>query len=90
MRKPKLEIDKERKIIYQAIKDTMVKMKVDYCQSWWLTCKDNLLPINLSTSIINSRCKLLVKNGYLSINRKQTSSSMGVCYQLTDKNYGKI
>ena len=71
--------------IYSAIKKIMAEMNTEYCQSWWLNSKNFDLKSKLSTSKINQRCKLLVKQGYLIIDKSRTSTSMGICYRLTDK-----
>lgn len=71
--------------IYAAIKKVMADANTDYCQSWWLNTWNFDLKSKLSTSKINQRCKLLVKQGYLSIDKSRTSTSMGICYKLTDK-----
>lgn len=71
--------------IYAAIKKVMQETECDYCQSWWLNSKNFDLKSGLSTDKINQRCRLLVKQGYLTIDRSKTSTSEGTCYRLTDK-----
>lgn len=71
--------------IYAAIKQVMKEMNCDFCQSWWINSKNFSLKSGLSTAKINQRCKLLVKQGYLTIDKSKTSTSTGVCYRLTDK-----
>lgn len=79
------KINEEAKEIYFAIKQVMEKSGYDYCQSWWLNTKNFDLKSNLKTPQIVQRCKLLVKQGYLVIDIKNTSTSQGTCYKLTDK-----
>ncbi len=88
MRKGKAEITEETIAVYRAIKTTMKVMKTTYCQSWWLTCVGNYMPMMLSTPEVNRRAKYLIKFGYITIDKKQTSTSMGICYLLTDKPMG--
>ena len=83
----KEEINIEIISVYEAIIKTMGRMKTDRCQSWWLTAKDNTVNLNLTTQEVNRRCKTLIKNGYLKINDKYTSTSTGVSYMLTDKKF---
>lgn len=79
------QINKEAIEIYNAIKQIMKESNCNYCQSWWLNSKNFDLKSKLSTPKINQRCKLLVKQGYLYIDKENTSTSQGVCYKLTDK-----
>lgn len=71
--------------IYAAIKQVMKEANSHHCQSWWLNSKNFDLKSKLTTSKINQRCKLLVKQGYLTIDKANTSTSTGTCYLLTDK-----
>jgi len=71
--------------IYAAIKLVMKEVNSDRIQSWWINSKNFDLKSKLSTSKINQRCRLLVKQGYLTIDRSKTSTSNGTCYRLTDK-----
>lgn len=68
--------------IYAAIKSLLKQNATDYCQSWWIRFE---LDIKLSTSKVNQRCKNLVKQGYLTIDKSKTSTSCGISYKLTDK-----
>lgn len=83
--KTKNQIKEEAKEIYLAIKEVMSKSECDFCQSWWLNTKNFDLKSNLSTPQINQRAKLLVKQGYLTVDKTKTSTSYGTCYRLTDK-----
>jgi len=83
--KNKIQIKEEAKEIYFAIKEAMVRAKTDYCQSWWLNSKNFELKSKLSTPTINQRAKLLVKQGYLTIDKSKTKTSTGTSYKLTDK-----
>ena len=92
----KSEINKEVKEVYFAIKTIIDEAGYGYCQSWWLNTKNiplayptNIGKLNLSTKKINQRAKILVKKGLLIIDIKNTSTSMGVCYKLTDKSFLK-
>lgn len=83
--KPKNQINQEAKEIYLAIKQLMEKTGYDYCQSWWINTKNFELKSNLKTPQIVQRCRLLVKQGYLTIDKLKTSTSTGTCFRLTDK-----
>jgi hypothetical protein len=85
--KSKSEIDKEAKEIYFAIKQVMQVGEYDHCQSWWINTKNFELKSKLKTPQINQRCKLLIKKGLLTIDIKETSTSQGTCYRLTDKSF---
>lgn len=84
MLKTKIQINQEIKSVYEAIKKDMICRNVDYCQSWWIIAKDDVSNLPMSTRDINRRANILVKNGYLSIDKKHTSTSTGICYRLTD------
>lgn len=79
------QINLEALEIYNAIKQVMKETKYDFCQSWWLNSRNFDLRSKLKTPEINRRAHLLVKQGYLTIDKSRTSSSTGTCYQLTDK-----
>lgn len=81
------QIQEEAREIYFAIKEVMEKSKTDYCQSWWLNTRNFDLKSNLKTSHIVQRAKLLIRQGYLTIDKSNTSTSMGTSYKLTDKAY---
>lgn len=81
------EISKEVKEVYFAIIQIMRENDYDHCQSWWLNTKNFDLKSKLSTRKINQRASVLVKQGYLVIDKKNTSTSQGVCYKLTDKSF---
>lgn len=83
----KQQIKEEAKEIYFAIKQVMEKSGHDYCQSWWLNTRNFDLKSKLSTPKINQRCKLLIKMGLLVIDKSKTSTSSGVSYKLTDKDW---
>lgn len=83
--KSKNQINQEAKEIYFAIKQVMEKSGYDYCQSWWLNSKNFELKSNLKTPQIVQRCRLLVKQGYLTIDKSKTSTSSGTSFKLTDK-----
>lgn len=76
---------KEAKEVYQAIKETIQDMDTDHCQSWWLNKKNHPIGSKLTTAQINTRARMLVKEGYLEIDRKYTKPSCGTCYRLTNK-----
>ncbi len=80
-------VKQEATEIYSAIKQVMKKTGYDYCQSWWLNSKNFSLKSKLSTRQINQRAKLLVKEGYLIVDPENTSSSQGVRYKLTEKQF---
>jgi hypothetical protein len=71
--------------IYAAIKKTMEDLNTDHCQSWWLNPRNYDLKSKLPTRIINQRAKMLVKQGYLTIDSRFTSVSTGTSYKLTSK-----
>ncbi len=83
--KTKNQINQEAKEIYFAIKQVMEKSGYDYCLSWWLNSKNFELKSNLKTPQIVQRCKLLVRQGYLTIDKSKTSRGSGTWFQLTDK-----
>jgi hypothetical protein len=83
--KSKKQINEEAKEIYFAIKRIMELSETDYCQSWWLNTRNFKLMSDLKTPQITQRAKLLVKQGYLIIDKARTSTSTGTCYKLTDK-----
>jgi len=83
MEKSTVEINKESIDVYNEIVNTMEKMQVDYCQSWWLNYRNTSL--GLKTPKINQIAKKLVKQGYLMIDKSRTSTSTGTSYKLTDK-----
>lgn len=83
--KTKDKIQKEAEEIYFAIKQVMEKSGYDYCQSWWLNTRNFDLKSKLKTPQINQRCKLLIKQGYLTIDKNTTSTSTGTSYRLTSK-----
>lgn len=83
--KTKKEINEEAKEIYFAIKQIMERSETDYCQSWWLNTRNFDLKSKLKTPQINQRAKLLVKQGYLTIDKSNTKKSTGTSYKLTDK-----
>lgn len=85
--KKKKQIDEEAKEIYFAIKQIMERSETDYCQSWWLNTRNFDLKSGLETPEINQRAKLLVKQGFLSIDSSKTGPSTGTCYKLTDKQF---
>jgi hypothetical protein len=79
------QINEESKEIYFAIKHMIRESECDYCQSWWLNTRNFDLKSKLKTPQINQRAKLLVKQGYLIIDKSRTSTSTGTCYRLTNK-----
>ena len=83
------EISIESKEIYFAIKQVMKEKGCDHCQSWWLNSKNFQLKSKLSTQKINQKAKILIKQGYLTIDSKNTSTSEGTCYRLTNKSFLK-
>jgi hypothetical protein len=83
--KSKEEINNEAKEIYLAIIEAMKFSHSDYCQSWWINKRNVVLKSKLETPQINQRCKLLVKKGFLIIDKSKTSRSTGTSYKLTDK-----
>ena len=84
----KKQINKEIDEVYSAIKAEIESRTENYCQSWWLTSKwGGRLKNKYSTPKLNRRAKVLVKEGYLSINKKDTSTSKGTSYLLTNKTY---
>ena len=88
-RKLKKHIIEEAEEIYYAIIKTMNEMETDHCQSWWLNKNNFDLKSKLFTSKINRRARLLVRQGYLQINKSLTSTSTGTCYKLTEKIFPK-
>ena len=85
--KSKKLINAEAKEIYFAIKEIIAKKGGDSCQSWWLNTLNFDLKSRLPTPQINQRAKLLARQGYLTIDKSQTSTSCGTCYKLTGKQY---
>ena len=83
----KNEINNESAEIYFAIKQIIQETGYDHCQSWWLNTKNFNLKSKLSTQKINQRAKILVKQGFLTIDTKNTSTSQGTCYKLTNKSF---
>ena len=90
------EISKESKEIYFAIKHIIEETGYGYCQSWWLNSKNISLgypthigSLDLSTKKINQRAQFLIKKGLLIIDTTNTSTSMGICYRLTNKSFLK-
>ena len=78
------QIKTQSKEIYEAIIKMMELQGVDYCQSWWINTRNFELKQVLTTRQINYRAKLLVRDGYLTIDKDKTSTSMGTSYRLTD------
>lgn len=87
MAKTKKQIEEEVQEIKAAIKQVAEKSKTNYVQSWWLNTRNFTLKSPLTTGQINSRCRILVKRGELTIDQKTTGPSTGTCYVLTDKFY---
>jgi len=85
--KTKNEINDEAKEIYFAIKELMNKHNVNYAQSWWLNPRNFNLKSRLKTPQVVQRCKLLIKQGYLIIDKSNTSTSSGTSYKLTNKDF---
>ena len=83
--KTKEQINEEAKEIYFAIKKIMERSETNYCQSWWLNTRNFDLKSGLKTPQINQRAKLLVKQGYLTVDKSNTNTSIGTSYKLTDK-----
>jgi hypothetical protein len=83
--KTRQQINKEAEEIYFAILEVMKRTQVGHCQSWWLNSRNFNLKSRLTTPQINQRAKLLVKQGYLFIDKSRTSTATGTCYRLTDK-----
>jgi len=84
--KTRQEIQKEANEIYFAIKEIiMLNDGRNSCQSWWLNTRNFDLKSKLKTPQIVQRCKLLVKQGYLTIDKNNTASHKGTCFKLTDK-----
>lgn len=78
------QITEEVLMIYNALKYYCDEH--GYCQSWWLNARNNpQKELNLTTPQINSKCKILIKQGYIVIDKEKTSTSTGTCYRLTDK-----
>lgn len=83
--KKKTEIQQEANEIYFAIKKVMEETGYNHCQSWWLNSRNFDLKSKLKTPQIVQRAKLLVKQGYLTIDEKHTSTSTGTSFMLTEK-----
>ncbi|MDP4201455.1 MAG: hypothetical protein Q8861_02070 [Bacteroidota bacterium] len=83
--KTKKQILEEAIEIYAAILLIMRQQKTDYCQSWWLNKHNFSLQSNLDSKSIVRRCHLLVRLGYLIIDREKTSTAMGTSFKLTEK-----
>jgi len=87
--KTREQIKSESIMVYFAIKETMKNMNTNFCQSWWINMKNFDLSTPLSIKTINQRAKLLIRDGYLIIDKSKTSTSTGTCYKLTDKSMAK-
>ena len=83
--KTQFEIDNECIEVYDAIKDIMKQLNTDHCQSWWANSRNCSSLRHLSSREIVRRANKLVRDGYLTIDKKRTSSSTGTCYMLTEK-----
>lgn len=75
----KQEIQKEADLIFKYLLETARQMKTNHVQSWWLN-KRNCPELWKETPVINRRLKLLVKQGKLKIDEKNTSTSKGTSY----------
>ena len=81
--KTKFQIETDKKLVYKLINDKIIENNNEYCLSWWLNPRNS--DCGLKTTEINQRAKSLVKEGFLSIDEKMTSTSTGTCYRLTEK-----
>lgn len=79
----KEEIQKQADEIFAVIKHMIENSDVDYVQSWWINPQNCYLSSGLKTPQINQRCKLLIKQGKLQIDKANTSTSCGTSYKLT-------
>lgn len=70
--------------VYEALLEVAQLSGTDYCLSWWINTRNFKLKTTMSTQKINRRAKLLVKMGFLTIDKKLTSRSTGTCYKFTD------
>ena len=82
--KTKEQINTEAKEIYLAIKQLVELSGKNSVQSWWLNTINYDLKSKLKTSEINRRAKLLVKQGLIEIDKKNTPTSTGTCYKLVN------
>lgn len=82
--KTKEQINTEAQEIYLAIKLLVELSGKNNVQSWWLNTINYDLKSKLKTSEINRRAKLLVKQGLIEIDKKNTSTSTGTCYKLVN------
>jgi hypothetical protein len=80
----KEQIYSEALEVYAAISEVTALQGCGYCLSWWINTRNFPLKTTMSTPKINRRARLLVKLGYLIIDRKETSTSSGTCYKLTE------
>lgn len=70
--------------VYAAFKQVAELSEHDYCLSWWINTRNFPMKTTMSTSTITRRAALLVKKGYLTIDKLQTSRSSGTCYKFTN------
>lgn len=82
--KTKQQIQQEADSLYDRIVKMAKEHHQDYIQSWWFNKRNS--DLGLTTPQINSRCRLLVRQGKLSIDHSRTSTSYGTCYRILDKN----
>lgn len=87
----KLEIRQQRKVVYDAIVAEIAERKeisiggsnyYNFCQSWWLKKRTGL-----PTAVTVRRAKELARDGFIEIDSKNTSTSTGTRYLLTDLKY---
>lgn len=82
--KTKQQIQQEADDLYTRIVLEAQEQRQDSVQSWWFNKRNS--DLGLTTPQINSRCRLLVKQGKLSIDYTRTSNAYGTCYRILDKN----
>lgn len=78
------EIKEEALIVLKFAEEECKSQGTNYTQSWWLN-KRNCPELNMETSKINSRLKLLVKEGKIEVDEKFTSKSTGTRYIIFTK-----
>lgn len=81
--KQQSEIQSEADLVYKYALQVAKEQGRSYVQSWWLN-RRNCPELWMDTPKINRRLMLLVRQGKLSIDRANTSTSQGTCYRILE------
>lgn len=81
--KQQAKIQSEADLVYKYALQVAKEMDKPYVQSWWLN-KRNCPELWMDTPKINRRLMLLVRQGKLSVDRANTSTSTGTCYRILE------